>query len=402
MTNEVLQKIASDEQNISSSNGLEPKLRFKEFDGKWSRNILGNCCDIIMGQSPDSSSYNNNCIGLPLVQGNADMCERIATPQRYTSQPTKICEAGSIILSVRAPVGTVGKTFQKICLGRGVCGITSKNIEFMYQYLLNNENSWRHIEQGGTFTAINSDDIKSFPIILPSLPEQKKIADFLSLIDQRIEKQRQLVENLKKYKRGLFQYIYCNKSVNWEKKTVKDFSIAYGGYAFDSKLYDKKGFYKIITIGNVTGKRYISTDCNHIKSIPLDLQEHQYLKNGDIVISMTGNVGRVSLVNIDNCLLNQRVAKVIIKDACLKEYMYQVLSASNFEQEMNNRGQGAAQKNIKNSDIENFIFYIPKDYNKVKKISSTLYHLDILIEKTDSILEALIAFKKGLLQQMFI
>ena len=82
--------------------------------------------------------------------------------------------------------------------------------------------------------------------------------------------------------------------------------------------------------------------------------------------------------------------------------MYQVLSASNFEQEMNNRGQGAAQKNIKNSDIENFIFYIPKDYNKVKKISSTLYHLDILIEKTDSILEALIAFKKGLLQQMFI
>ena len=200
----------------------------------------------------------------------------------------------------------------------------------------------------------------------------------------------------------MFQYIYCNKSVNWEKKTVKDFSIAYGGYAFDSKLYDKKGFYKIITIGNVTGKRYISTDCNHIKSIPLDLQEHQYLKNGDIVISMTGNVGRVSLVNIDNCLLNQRVAKVIIKDACLKEYMYQVLSASNFEQEMNNRGQGAAQKNIKNSDIENFIFYIPKDYNKVKKISSTLYHLDILIEKTDSILEALIAFKKGLLQQMFI
>jgi len=115
---------------FSSFNGLEPslrfghfvgnwekrKLRFKEFDGKWSRNILGNCCDIIMGQSPDSSSYNNNCIGLPLVQGNADMCERIATPQRYTSQPTKICEAGSIILSVRAPVGTVGKAFFLIFL----------------------------------------------------------------------------------------------------------------------------------------------------------------------------------------------------------------------------------------------------------------------------------------------
>ena len=143
-------------------------------------------------------------------------------------------------------------------------------------------------------------------------------------------------------------------------------------------------------------------DCNRIKDIPLDLQEHQYLKNGDIVISMTGNVGRVSLVNADNCLLNQRVAKIVIKDDYLKEYIYQVLASSDFEQEMNNKGQGAAQKNIKNSDIENFIFYIPEDQNKIKEISKVLHCLDTLIEKRDNILSALISTKNGLLQQMFI
>ena len=355
-----------------------------------------------MGQSPDSSSYNTQQEGFPLVQGNADMKDRISSPQRYTSKPTKICKKDSILLSVRAPVGTVGRANQDLCIGRGLCAIQSNCIEFVYQYLLKNENSWKSIEQGGTFTAINSDDIKNFPLYIPLKNECNKIADFLSLVDQRIEKQRQLVEALKKYKRGAFQHIYRNKLINWEKKIVNDFSPVYGGYAFDSKCYDENGSLNIITIGNVTGKRYISMDCNRIKDIPLDLQEHQYLKKGDIVISMTGNVGRVSLVNADNCLLNQRVAKIVIKDVYLKEYIYQVLSSSGFEQEMNNKGQGAAQKNIKNSDIENFIFYMPVDQNKIEEISMLLYCLDTLIDKSENIIDALISTKNGLLQQMFI
>ena len=156
-----------------------------------------------MGQSPDSASYNNDCIGLPLVQGNADMKNRITVPQRYSSEPTKIADKDTIILSVRAPVGTVGRSDQKVCLGRGVCGIVSEEQEFMYQYLLKHEKSWKSIEQGGTFTAINSDDIKSFKIYIPTKTESTKIADFLSLVDERIEKQRQLVEVLKRYKRGV-------------------------------------------------------------------------------------------------------------------------------------------------------------------------------------------------------
>ena len=194
-------------KNVSSSNGLEPLLRFPEFNDDWQETLLGKFCKITMGQSPDSTSYNNDCIGLPLVQGNADMKNRITVPQRYSSEPTKIVDKDTIILSVRAPVGTVGRSDQKVCLGRGVCGIVSEEQEFMYQYLLKHENSWKSIEQGGTFTAINSDDIKSFKIYVPTKAESTKIAEFLSLVDERIEQQRQLVEALKRYKRGYFQQI---------------------------------------------------------------------------------------------------------------------------------------------------------------------------------------------------
>ena len=394
MTNEVLQKIASDEQNISSSNGLEPKLRFKEFDGKWSRNILGNCCDIIMGQSPDSSSYNNNCIGLPLVQGNADMCERIATPQRYTSQPTKICEAGSIILSVRAPVGTVGKTFQKICLGRGVCGITSKNIEFMYQYLLNNENSWRHIEQGGTFTAINSDDIKSFPIILPSLPEQKKIADFLSFIDQRIEKQRQLVENLKKYKRGLLSAIFDRKLrfKDTDFSLWKNVRLSECCLGFDNK------------------RQPISSELREKGTVPYyganGIQDYvkDYIFDGEYILLAEdgGHFDEFQTKPIAQYITGKswvnnhaHILQATEKD-CTK-YIYYALVHKDIRKYIN----GSSRAKLNQEDMWQIVILLPNLKQQIK-IAQFMSSIDKILSIEEKMLTVLEEKKQGLLQQMFI
>ena len=185
-----------------------PKLRFPGFEGEWERTSLGEKCKIIMGQSPDSASYNTIGVGIPLVQGNADIKNRVSCPNRHTSKPTKICRPNSVLLSVRAPVGTVGIANQTLCLGRGVCAIESDNNAFLYQFLIFKEDSWRNIEQGGTFTAINGDDIKKFTFIMPCEIEREKIATFLSLIDSRIAAQRKLVELLKKHKRGVIEQIF--------------------------------------------------------------------------------------------------------------------------------------------------------------------------------------------------
>lgn len=395
MTNEVLQKIASDEQNISSSNGLEPKLRFKEFDGKWSRNILGNCCDIIMGQSPDSSSYNNNCIGLPLVQGNADMCERIATPQRYTSQPTKICEAGSIILSVRAPVGTVGKTFQKICLGRGVCGITSKNIEFMYQYLLNNENSWRHIEQGGTFTAINSDDIKSFPIILPSLPEQKKIADFLSLIDQRIEKQRQLVENLKKYKRGYFQRIISSlETSSYELKNIVD------EYNAKSKIQNELPILSSTLSGIKLQNDYFNKQAASETTIGYKIVPFGYFTYRSM--SDTGEF-RFNLQNIiEKGIVSPAYPVFKVKEEYNAEFVEYILNETDkIKSQLLVKKEGGTRYALSFSKFQTLKIDLPTKSVQDKMVSQLRYANKILTNE-EGVLSNLQKLKNGLLQQMFI
>jgi len=177
----------------------------------WEEKKLGDIATINMGQSPESSTYNSDGIGYYLIQGNADISNRKTSPRNWTSNPTKLCDIGDLILTVRAPVGAIAKSNHKACIGRGVCSIknnTISNIEFIYQFLLDFEKRWVRLEQGSTFTAVSGKDIKSIEIKLPSIKEQTKIANFLSDIDVKIEALNTKIENSKTFKKGLLQQLF--------------------------------------------------------------------------------------------------------------------------------------------------------------------------------------------------
>lgn len=174
---------------------------------QWDISNLDTVAFISMGQSPDSKSYNEIGEGLYLIQGNADIKNRKSMPRVWTSSPTKTCEPGDILITVRAPVGAVALSNHKACIGRGVCSIRAENAnsEFLYQYLIGFEDKWKHLEQGSTFTAIGSKEVKQLPIPLPPLPEQKKIAEVLTSVDEAIETTGKVIEQTKKVKQGLLQ-----------------------------------------------------------------------------------------------------------------------------------------------------------------------------------------------------
>ena len=174
------------------------------------------------------------------------------------------------------------------------------------------------------------------------------------------------------------------------------------GYAFKSSTYCENGNYNIITIANVTGDRYVSADSNRVLDQPCDIQEHQVLKENDILISLTGNVGRVSL-NKGTCnLLNQRVGLFELRDNSLREYIFQVLSTPQFENAMKNKGQGAAQMNIGKYDIEEYHIPYSMNHNELLKISKILSFFDNKIQIENKLLYLLVRQKAFLLQQMFI
>nr|WP_180095455.1 restriction endonuclease subunit S [Acinetobacter sp. YH12205] len=191
------------------------QIRFKADDGRefgeWEEVALSEIAVIIMGSSPKSENYNEILNGLPLLQGNADIKNRKSLPRLYTSEITRKCNVGDILLSVRAPVGFVATSEHYACIGRGLCSIKANPNYlqgFIYQWLLSKENSWGSLSQGSTFESVNSDQIKNLRIQIPCLEEQTKIANFLSSIDQKIEVVVQQIEQAKMWKKGLLQQMF--------------------------------------------------------------------------------------------------------------------------------------------------------------------------------------------------
>ena len=152
----------------------------------WEQRKLGDTTQIIMGQSPDGSTYSNFPTDYILVQGNADLENGWVKPRIWTTQKTKYAVAGDLIMSVRAPAGSMGKTAYNVVLGRGVAAI--KGNEFIFQVLtkMDLEGFWKKLSSGSTFESLNSDNIINANIILPSNLEQDKIGSFFENIDNLI------------------------------------------------------------------------------------------------------------------------------------------------------------------------------------------------------------------------
>ena len=233
--------------------------------------------------------------------------------------------------------------------------------------------------------------------------EQIKISKLLMLLDERIATQNKIIEDLKKLKSAISKLLFTRKDLLETTIRLADIAILKNGYAFQSSKYNILGKWKIITIANVSGGRYINEeDCNCIINLPNDIQDHQVLKEGDILISLTGNVGRVSLCKSGAYLLNQRVGLLQIEGNIDKEFLYQVLSSRRFENSMVACGQGAAQMNIGKEDVENFVLPYSSNANNIHLVARILHSYDECIINELRELTLLTMQKQYLLRQMFI
>ena len=200
------QKISIQSKIIKESLILKKVLCHKLFDSSKNSVSLASIADIEMGQSPDSSSYNRDSLGIPLIQGNLDIKDGNTAPSIWTTQITKQCEIGDVILTVRAPVGEVAISSHNACIGRGVCRIRSRSSTLssnIFQYL-SFFSDWGHYEQGSTFTAINRKDIEKLSIPLLS-PHELRL---LSNIDEHLRISRILLRKYCSFKDSCLKQMF--------------------------------------------------------------------------------------------------------------------------------------------------------------------------------------------------
>ena len=391
-----------------------PPLRFPEFSGEWEKCQLQQIASISKGsgiskeQLSDAgepcilygelyTKYKSEVIDEVISKTNIDSTHLIRSLKNDVIIPSSGETAIDISTARCVP-------YDNILLGGDLSIIRLKEQDgrfFSYQLNGVRKPDIAKVAQGVSVVHLYGDSLSKLLVSYPTLKEQYKIADFLHKLDQRIATQIRVIEDLQTLKKAISTQLLYGGSLK-DIISLAELGTLKNGYAFKSSTYCENGNYNIITIANVTGERYVSADCNRVLDQPCDIQEHQLLKENDILISLTGNVGRVSL-NKGTCnLLNQRVGLFELRDNSLREYIFQVLSTPQFESAMKNKGQGAAQMNIGKYDIEEYHIPYSIDHNELLKISEILSLFDSKILMENKLLQLFTQQKTFLLQKMFI
>ncbi|MFY1112677.1 MAG: restriction endonuclease subunit S [Methanosarcinaceae archaeon] len=176
------------EGNPYKSNGGEFDSELGIPNG-WRFGKLSDVCEIVMGQSPPSKTYNENGEGLPFYQGIKDFGFRFPERRIYCVEPKKLAEKGDVLLSVRAPVGTLNVADEKCALGRGIAALRlkEKHNGFLYYFMCFNQHRWNIFESEGTvFGAIKKSDIHEFEIAIPDKNLISKFGKIVDSIDYQI------------------------------------------------------------------------------------------------------------------------------------------------------------------------------------------------------------------------
>ena len=172
--------------------------------------------ELIMGQSPDSSSYNNEEKGIAFIQGNADMQNGVPSIRMFTTDPKRYSELNDILLSVRAPVGDVFyNNYGNLSIGRGLSAIRIKNkhLRTLVYYWLNfDKKQFERLEQGTTFTEIGKKEVRNINVTIPTnSKEQASIANILSSVDEAIDSVKKSIDAAEKLKKSMMQNLLTGR-----------------------------------------------------------------------------------------------------------------------------------------------------------------------------------------------
>ena len=328
----------------------------------------------------------------------------------YKASELSACNAfpGDIIFAKMMPAGRaciLPDTYKRYLLGSDAirCKLDKHKVDTIFFLEAVNRKSFRNLVDsktaGSTRKRIGLPELKNIPLLIPEKKEQEKIGNLFKLLEEKNNLLNFKMSILKKYKEGLLNnHFFTFKKLDFK---IKNFVKIVDGFSFSTGDYSLYGKFKIISIANITGGRYMENleEAKSICNIPRKLNYDQTIKNGDLLITMTGNVGRTSFSNSNDCLLNQRVCKLLTSNSFHKELIYQLTKTSRFKKTMQIESAGAAQKNISKAAIYNFKF---DSTSANKRNIQVLKMIDFKIEALKLLESKLKKLKQYLLTNLFI
>jgi type I restriction enzyme S subunit len=404
----------------------------------WIEVELGDACEIHLGQSPPSSTYNTEKEGLPFFQGKAEFTDLYPVVEKWCNNPKKIAEVDDILLSVRAPVGATNIANQKCAIGRGLAAIRYEPCyKYVLYYLKLIERILDDQGTGTTFKAISGSVLRSQKLPLAPLPEQRaiaaKIEQLFSELDNGIANLKTAKSKLEIYRQAILKQAFeGNLTKDWRKKQPKNHGnhVNQKNHSTDNlpetwqwvKLGDMA--LKITDGEHITPKRtetgYLLLSARNIQNGFLSLKNVDYIPEeeykritkrcnpqvGDILISCSGSIGRV-------CRVPPKLEFSMVRSVALVKLDWENNSSKFFEylflspllqSQIHKSKKATAQANLFLAPIKNLLVILCslEEQNQiVQEIETRLSVCDKLNEAIEQSLEKAQALRQSILKKAF-
>ncbi|MDF2418010.1 restriction endonuclease subunit S [Acinetobacter beijerinckii] len=383
-----------------------PKLRFKEFDGKWSAQKYKDALTIKYGK--DHKLLEDGDIP---VYGTGGVM-RYVNQYLYDGESILIGRKGTIDQPkyVNEKFWTVDTLFYSEI---------KQNIYplFIYQHAL--QVNWLGLNEATGVPSLNTTSINNVDIYLPSKPEQTKIASFFSAVDEKISQLTQKHELLSQYKHGMMQKLFSqqirfkaddgSEFGEWESKFIKDLDlyISDGNYG---ELYPTASQFissgvPFIRANNIKNLKVINDDMRFIDENLHEILDSGHLKENDILITTRGDIGMLAFVEREheNSNINAQICllRVVNPLSLNSKFLLHFLHSEFGQKQFKELQTGSALKQLPKKSLDKVVTFIPC-LEEQTKIANFLSAIDQKIEVVAQQIEQAKTWKKGLLQQMFV
>ena len=370
--------------------------------------------DLIMGQSPDSSSYNNEKKGIAFVQGNADMQYGFPLIRMHTTDPKRFSEQGDILLSVRAPVGDVFyNNYGNLAIGRGLSAIriNNKDLRTLVFYLLHyDKKQFERLEQGTTFTEIGKKEVRNIRVVIPQNPiEQSAIAAILSKVDEAIAAVQGSIAAAERLKKSLMQNLLTGRMKPDGTLRTEE------GFYLDEKFGRVPKGWEVKKVGEIAEnfdnlrKPIKSIDRDKIKGeIPyygaagIVDYINDYLFDGTYILFgedgenlLSRKVPQAFIVN-GKFWVNNHAHVLKVYDEYDINLIVNILESKKYDDIV----YGSAQPKINKSDLNRIKIIVPKNLDEQKRISQSITKIDVEISGKQNKIAVLEKLKKSLMQNL--
>ena len=372
---------------------------------------LGEVCKLNMGQSPDSSSYNDTGDGIPFFQGNADFGEVHPNIRVWCNAPTKIAHPGEILISVRAPIGAMNIADCECCIGRGLASISADEAVCTTKYLWYGISS--KIEElnakgtGSTFKAVNKKTLEETEIPIRDLMEQERIAAKLDSVTALITLRKRQVKKLDELVKAQFVEMFGSYPENenaYPIVNVSDIADAGVGVVIKPAQYyvtEERGIkaFRSLNIGEMYIKDsdwvYFSTEGN-------ESNKKSQLHENDLLIVRSGAPGTSCVVTkeFEGC----NAVDVIIAHPNLSKvnpwYLCAYINYPHGKKQIEEGIGGAAQQHFNVGKCNNLKVLLPP-LEAQNQFAAFVERVNQQKQTVQQSLEKLELMKKALMQEYF-